>query len=70
LSANLPQFMYRDPARAYERTEGSTCQGCVFLLGVHMAGTVAPMCMKGKRVGVRCKLYIEDRGDWPKRGAP
>jgi len=37
-SANLPQFMWGDPADAYERIESATCRGCEWIIPLHVAG--------------------------------
>ena len=60
MSASLPAWAWKDPARAYERTEAATCQGCIYLFSYHIAGSVAPSCAKGRIVGVKCKAYREE----------
>ena len=60
-SANLPQFMWGDPAYAYERTEGTTCRGCGWIIRVHVAGQSVDSCGKGRRFGVRCIHYEEGK---------
>ena len=56
-SANLPQFMWGDPAYAYERVEGATCRGCGWIVRVNVAGERVDSCGKGRRIGVKCKYY-------------
>ena len=58
-SANLPQFMWGDPAYAYERIEGATCRGCRWIIRVHVAGQRADSCGKGRKIGIQCRHYEE-----------
>jgi hypothetical protein len=60
-SANLPQFMWGDPANAYERIEGATCRGCGWIIRHHVAGERVDSCGKGRRIGVKCKHYEEGK---------
>lgn len=60
-SANLPQFMWGDPAYAYERVEGATCRGCGWIIRVHVAGERVDSCGTGRRIGVKCKYYTEGK---------
>jgi len=60
-SANLPQFMWGDPADAYERIEGVTCRGCGWIIRVPVAGQSVDSCGKGRRIGVRCRNYEEGK---------
>ena len=61
--ANLQQFMWGDPAYAYERIEGTTCCGCEWVIPIHVAGQCVDSCGKGRRIGMRCKYYEETSRD-------
>jgi hypothetical protein len=51
----LPAHFYRDPAEVYERLEAATCTGCA-----HSARVLgSDICIKGRKYGRRCKLYVE-----------
>ena len=54
-----PLKMHRDPAKIYEEAEARTCQGCGWIIRLHVAGGRVDSCGKGRRTGVRCKHYEE-----------
>lgn len=64
MSAELEQFMWRDPAKAYERLEAGTCQGCGWIVHhditrIGYEKELLEACAKGRLFGKRCKLYLE-----------
>lgn len=56
-ATELPTFMWRDPAEAYERIESATCKGCLSLAKTRIATVTVEHCKRGKKAGVRCKHY-------------
>lgn len=64
MSANLPAFMWRDPAEAYERLEAGTCQGCALIVRyrfdrIGYEPETIEACAKGRPFGKKCKHYVE-----------
>ncbi len=58
--AELPAWMWRDPADVAERVEAATCRGCVFIVRRHIAGELVESCGKNRRYGKKCKRYVEE----------
>lgn len=57
-SPDLPQYMYRDPSLAYERTEAQSCHGCKYAECMRIAGIKVETCKKGRKHGRKCKFFV------------
>ena len=60
-SADLPRWMWRDPAEVAERVESGTCKGCGWIVRFGWETKTEDACGKGRRFGVRCKHYLEEK---------
>lgn len=67
MSANLPAWMWRDPADVAERVGAASCQGCGWVIRlrrrvIERSDEVIEDCFKGRVWGRKCKLYLETEG--------